>query len=258
MVDLNKFLGLCLLMGVIRKKKLASYWTTKECERVPFVNSVMSINKFMLISCMFHLNDPANEVQRGHDGYDPWYKVRPVLEELNRTFKQFYVPRQQVSIDESMIGMKNRCCFIQFMPNKRHCRFGIKKFQLCDSRNGYVCHVELYPGKALDVVHDEGQAHAVVMRLMQNCNLLNKGHHLFTDNFYTKPRLADELFDRDTLLTGTVRANSRGLCDDIKQARVDVGEAMYHRQGHKLCHVSRKEIAEKASSSPQHIPHCTE
>ena len=50
-----------------------------------------------------------------------------------------------------------------------------------------------------------GQAHGVVMDLMQKANVLNKGYHLFTDNFYTKPILAQ------TLLTGTIRHNSRGL-----------------------------------------------
>jgi len=45
---------------------------------------------------------------------------------MNAVFKRHYVASRHVSIDESMIGMKNRCIYIQYLP-KRHCRFGIKK-----------------------------------------------------------------------------------------------------------------------------------
>ncbi|KAK3749873.1 hypothetical protein RRG08_066185 [Elysia crispata] len=41
--------------------------------------------------------------------------------------------------------------------------------------------------------------------------LLNKGYHLHTDNFYTKPALAEYLLEQRTLLTATVRSNSKGL-----------------------------------------------
>ncbi|CAL1532412.1 unnamed protein product, partial [Lymnaea stagnalis] len=114
-----------------------------------------------------------------------------------------YTPSRHISIDESLIGRKNRSVFIQYMPNKRHARFGIKKYQLCDS-NGYVFHIEMYSGKDFDIRHDEAQAFGV-------SNLLNKGYHLFTDNFYTKPKLAEYLYQNKTLLTGTVRANSKGM-----------------------------------------------
>lgn len=228
-VDMKKFLGLSINMGLIRKSKLASYWTvSKPSQLTPYFNLVMSQNFFLLLSRMFHVNDSTKEPRRGEPDYDPWYKVRPVLDRLNHAFKKFYVPTREISIDESMIGMKNRCVFIQYMPNKRHARFGIKKFELCDT-NGYVCHVELYAGKDLDVNYDDGQAHGVVMKLIDVCNLFNKGYHLFTDNFYTKPKLADDLFEQKTLLTGTVRSNSKGLPANIAGAGLGVGETLYAR-----------------------------
>ena len=87
-----------------------------------------------------------------------------------------------------MVGMKNRVVYLQYMPNKRHARFGIKKFQLCDD-NGFVIHIEIYAGKDFDVHDDEGdgQAVAVVKRLMADGQVLNKGFNVFTDNFYPTP-----------------------------------------------------------------------
>ena len=59
--------------------------------------------------------------------------------------------------------------------------------------------------------YEMGQAHGVVMDLMQKANLLNKGYDIFTDNLFTKPVLAQALCTAGTLLTGTVRGNSRGI-----------------------------------------------
>eukprot|EP00745_Piridium_sociabile_P033917 TRINITY_DN58298_c0_g2_i4.p1 TRINITY_DN58298_c0_g2~~TRINITY_DN58298_c0_g2_i4.p1 ORF type:complete len:699 (+),score=112.90 TRINITY_DN58298_c0_g2_i4:68-2164(+) len=238
-VDMKKCIGLSLNMGLLRKKELASYWSSKPSQQTPFFNATMPQRLFLLMTRMFHVND-VHQPARGEEGFDPWHKVRPVLDHMNRACKQYYVPSREISIDESMIGMKNRCCYIQYMPNKRHARFGIKKFQLCD-----VCHVELYGGKDFDVRHEEGQAHAVVMRLMQACTLLNRGYHLYTDNFYTKPMLADTLFQQGTLLTGTVRSNSRGLSVHMKQARPGIGGTLYERQGQKLCVAFREKRSQR-------------
>ena len=44
--------------------------------------------------------------------------------------------------------MDHKLCdaYLLYMPNKRHSRFGIKKFELRDSLIGYVNRVELYAG----------------------------------------------------------------------------------------------------------------
>ena len=130
------------------------------------------------------------------------------------------------------VGMKNRVVYLQYMPNKRHSRFGIKKFELCEATTGYVLHVELYAGKDFSIHSDIGQAHAVVMKLLREADVLNKGYHLFTDNYYTKPVLAREPSAASTLLTGTVRHNSRGL--PALPGRLDIGESVSYRSGELL------------------------
>ena len=77
-----------------------------------------------------------------------------------------------------------------------------------------------------------GQAHAVVMKLLREANVLNKEYHLFTDNFYTKPVLANEPSAANTLLTGTVRHNSRGL--PVRPGRLDIGGSVNYRSGDML------------------------
>ena len=140
--------------------------------------------------------------------------------------------------------MKNRVVYIQYMPQKRHARFGIKKFELCDS-NGYLLHLIMYAGKDLDISYDDGQAVGVVKLLLNRAQLLNKGFHLYTDNFYTKPILAEFLFQNKTLLTGTVRRNSRGLPGEVKTLNVAVGDSKHYRKGEMLLVAFRDKKTQK-------------
>ena len=227
---LKRYLGLCINMGLIRKKNVEDYWSKKHpSQATPFFAFVMPFRKFAMMQRFLHVGALDAPV-RGQPGFDPWNKVRPVLDAINVTFKRYFLAPQHISIDESMVGMKNRIVHLQYLPNKRHSRFGIKKFELCESVTGYVLHVELYAGKDFPIHSDMGQAHGVVMELMRQCNMLNKGYHLFTDNFYTKPALAEVLLKAGTMLTGTVRANSKGLPPVPTKMRV--GEVInYRRRG---------------------------
>lgn len=226
----------------------------RKSQRTPFFNDTLTYDEFVLISRMLHMNNVENEIQKGQPGFDPWCKVRPFLDNFNNLSKRFYTPSKNISIDESMIGMRNRVVFIQFLPNKRHARFGIKKFELCDS-NGYLHHMELYAGKELNIQHDEGQAFGVVTNLMQKSDLFMKGYHLYTDNFYTKPRLAEYLLDRKTLLTGTVRHNSKGMPVNASH-KLGVGEARFWQKDGQLLALAFREKKIKNQTRTR-AEHCT-
>ena len=60
----------------------------------------------------------------------------------------------------------------------------------------------------------DGLAVTVVKTLLKEAKLLNKGHRVYTDNFYTKPALAETLLQQKTILTGTVRA--KGIPEGCK------------------------------------------
>ena len=238
---LKQWLGLPMNMGLIRKKDMKQYWQKQNrSQDTPYFRQIMSYNECILIKRMLHLanNTNRNRPRPGADAAgdggdnapDPWYKIRPVLDACKTSWKQFYVPKRELSIDESLVAMKNHTAYIQYLPNKRHKRFGIKKFELCEGSTGYVLHVLHYAGKQLEVQHGpNGQAYDVVMKLMNEARLLGKGYHLLTDNFYTKPPLARDLYKQNTCLTGTVRRNSKGIPDAVKNARLQVGETIYRR-----------------------------
>jgi hypothetical protein len=228
---LKKYVAIIINMGLIVKKNQADYWDVSQwSQSTPFFPKVMSLKRFELISRMLHLNSSV-AIPRGQIGFDPWHKISPMLKMLNEAFKKHYIPKQNVSIDESMIGMKNRFIYLQYMPQKRHCRFGIKKFEICESDTGYVHHIELYSGKDFPYDGFDSVAHKVVVDLLEKTNLLGKGYHVFTDNWYTKIPLAQDLLSRDTYLTGTIRKNSRGLPKELTNKKLTAGETLYMRKG---------------------------
>ena len=59
-------------------------------------------------------------------------------------------------------------------------KHGIKLFSLCESSSGYCCTFELYNGWTVEAVGEK--TFALVFRLMQHAELLDKGYRLFTDS----------------------------------------------------------------------------
>ncbi|XP_068234377.1 piggyBac transposable element-derived protein 4-like [Palaemon carinicauda] len=246
---MKKFLALSLLMGLIKVQDIKDFWSTFRSTRIPFFGETMPRDEYLLNSRFLHLNNTLNK-PRGDPQYDPWFRVRPLLDSCNKLFKDHYNLQQTISLDESMIGMRNRCAFIQYMPNKRHCRYGIKKFELCEASSGYVYHIDLYSGRDFYATgSQQGFTHTVVMNIMEKSKVLNKGYHLITDNFYTKIPLAEALLIQKTSLTGTIKINSKFLPQILVKQKLSTGETVYVRKG-KLLTCGFKE---KATRKPVYL-----
>ena len=111
-------------------------------------------------------------------------------------------------IDESLILFKGKLVFKQYIPSKRH-RFGIKLFVLCDFTTKIILDVIVYSGTDVDISKDDalGLSGAIVKKFM--ASYLNKGHILYTDNWYTSPSLSVYLAQNNTGSCGTVKKSGK-------------------------------------------------
>ncbi|XP_069191501.1 piggyBac transposable element-derived protein 4-like [Procambarus clarkii] len=125
-------------------------------------------------------------------------------------FCDYFVPGQNMVIDESLVLFKRRLAFKQYIPSKRHC-FGLKFFVLYDCETGIVMDMILYFGTDVDIPAQDphGFSGCVVKTLMEP--LLNKGHILFTDNYYTSPLLTRYLLPHNTGVCVTVMAHRKEM-----------------------------------------------
>ena len=105
--------------------------------------------------------------------------------------------------DESLVLFKGRLVFKQYIPSKRH-RFGIKLFVFCECATGIILDVIVYSGTDVDISKDDalGLSEAILKKLWLH---LNKGHMLYTDNWYTSPSLSVYLAQNNTGSCGTVK-----------------------------------------------------
>ena len=188
----------------------------------------MSSRRFEVILKFLHLNDSRQQPSRGEPGYDKLYKVRPLLNLVLENFQSMYTPTQSLSIDESMVGFKGRLAFLQYMPKKPQ-KWGMKAWVLADGVNGYVWNWKLYTGKEDESHTTLGLAHRVVLDLLNDDRLQNKGYHVYMDNFYTSPALFRDLRDQGFEACGTIRSNRVGIPEDIRLAKLKKGESHFSR-----------------------------
>ena len=190
---IKAFLGIIILMGIVRKNNLKDYWSTDASIDTPYIRSVMSRDRFLQIMQYLHLNNNENAPRADDPQRDRLFKIRPVYDILRHQFFTMASPDENIAIDEASIPWKGNLSFKVYnpqKPNKHH----IKIYELCDSKTGY-CHImEFYTGKT-GTPSDKGATYDLVMRIMNP--YLDLGYKLWLDNYYVGPVLFQDLFDRD-------------------------------------------------------------
>lgn len=63
-------------------------------------------------------------------------------------------------------------------------------------------------------ITNNGLTHAVVVKLLEG--LEHRGHHIYTDNYYTSPALFADLFQKGFGACGTVRVDRRGVPHEMR------------------------------------------
>jgi hypothetical protein len=94
---------------------------------------------------------------------------------------------------------RGRLSFVQCNRSKR-ARFGIKFYKICESSSGYCSYFKIYVG---DDVTDPSLPAGTNVVLNMSEPLLDKGHTLYLDNWYSSPNLCRRLTDRQTNAIGT-------------------------------------------------------
>ena len=201
-LTMKAWVGLCLLMGVMRLPSRHDYWRKTRQLLVTQFGTVMSRNRFDQIWRYLHLSD--NETR---DATDKLYKIRWFIDFLNSRFMDVYCPYGNFVVDESMIKFKGRLQFRQYLPSKP-IKWGIKVWALAESSTGYLSRCQIYTGKE-GGRQENGLSHRVVMDLVRYLS----GSHatIFMDNFYTSVKLLQDLLAIGLHGCGTVRANRKGL-----------------------------------------------
>ena len=212
--EMKAFIGVQILMGIIRLPRLELYWTTTHPFLETNIRNIFTKNRFLDILGNLHLNDSSKQAKVGEPGYDPLFKVRKFLDVLCPRFEYEYNVHEEVSIDEAMIPFKGRLGFKQYMKDKPT-KWGIKAFVFADAHNGYVKRFQIYTGKSSAVTANTlGLCSRVILELMDG--LEHTHHKVYMDNYYTSLTLFLALHRKGVNACGTAQTNRKHYPEAIK------------------------------------------
>jgi len=187
----------------------------------------MAQDRFLHILHFLHF---ANNSPDEGEGYDRLWKLRTVFDKLNEAYAKFYNPLEHLAVDKVIVKFKGRVIFRQYIPKKRKC-FSIKIYKLCDE-SGYTYDMSVYLARDSHFAIDDMTAtHATVRHLTRRVESL--GHKIFMDNFFSSPRLFDDLDRCKINSCGTVRPNRRDMPSDFepKQLKLKRGDIRVRTRG---------------------------
>lgn len=231
--DIKMLVAYNLLIGIIKKPSIASYWSKITLLHTPFFHEYMSRNTFQLLSSNLHFNNDLHNPPRSDPNHDPLAKLRPIVNTLQHQFRSCYTPRRDLGLDEMGCKFHGVCKFRQYNPNKPD-KYHLKIYGVAEAESGFLVGFEVYVGKGPPTTRQMmsrrwgapesstcafgnvpqglnrqgkpwGSLTLDVMQLLHKFKLLDLGHHIYTDNLYTSAELADGLLTRSTMLCGTMR-----------------------------------------------------
>ena len=200
--ELAQFLGITMMMGILRAPKMSMYWQVGKKWHVPAISTCMSSRRYFQIAKYFH---SYNNKAIPDENSDRLIKVRTVMEYLTQKYKTYYIPDKHVSLDEGSMAWRGRLSFKVYNPNKPD-KYGVKLYMVAEAKTGYVFDFEVYSGTGRATIE-------TVMNLM--APLRNKGYHLYMDNYYNSVALSEQLLEEGVYTCGTLRMQ-RGAPKDLQ------------------------------------------
>ncbi|XP_063594323.1 piggyBac transposable element-derived protein 3-like [Penaeus indicus] len=194
------FMCINIVMGYHKLPGLHHYWATAEDLGVRPIREAMVRDRFMSTLSKLHLNDNS---KMNPNNKDKLYKLRPLIDSLNRIFLDIRSPGEQLSVDESMIRFKGRCSFKQYNPMKPIKR-DYKMWCLAGNA-GYIFKFDIYTGKGGDTEPNLRKEYGLGEVLKLTDHLRGKNHKVFFDNIFTSFALLKVLQSFRIQACGTIR-----------------------------------------------------
>ncbi|XP_042565014.1 uncharacterized protein LOC105912968 [Clupea harengus] len=192
--EFYKYIGLTFYMSVIKLNYIRDYWRPNKIFSVPFPATMMSGHRYSFISGIVKMSDPhkdqENDKKKGTPEHDSLFQAKPLLDTIRTACKSFYHPHRNIVMHEGMAATN-----------------GFRLFVLADACNGYTVDFVVYTAK-----HSRRMGRKVsydfAMSLM-NRSYLGSGYHVYTDSFYTSPKLCRDVYGQSFGACGPYREHKK-------------------------------------------------
>jgi Transposase IS4 len=223
------------------KMGIECHWSSTQNGAVPSGtwSRFMSRQRFRDISRFLHFSD--NEHPRAK--IDRAWKVRPVVETLQQTFRRGLTIGRWVAFDEMVIPSRSSRNSVRvYLKNKPH-KYGTKLFAVCCGETSYCARIDVYCGARQDTRFiDTLSGPAAVIRNLKALWPRNspdppQKRVVITDREYTCVALAVRLAAMGFCSIGTVTPSRLGFPTALKYPFKTVPKRLANQRG--LCRILR-------------------
>ena len=201
------------------------------------VIQVMSHNRFLMLNKYLHLSYNNTDVPPGGKGYNPFYKVLPLLDIMKISCHNSYDLDRDLYIDEAMVCFKGHK-HVKVSHSATVAQRGLQVWTLVESKSGYIADFEVFDGKQGAYRYAQGVGFAIVDALGNA--YYNQHRHLYFDKFLSSIELMDHLSAQNTYACCTITAKGKGLPRQIKSpGELEQGEAIMTQRGNLVAMVWR-------------------
>ncbi|KAI4465987.1 transposase is4 [Holotrichia oblita] len=228
---LKNVIGIFIYTGYNSLPQEKMYWSEDEDIDRTIIRQCMSRNRYYEIKRNIHFNNNDN-ISRSTDRI---FKIRPLIEQLNKNFIQFGIFSEKISIDEQMVRYYGHHFMKQFIRGKP-IRFGLKQWVIACGTTGYCYKMDVYEGKIADEMRNNGFNSLTGVGENIVLNMVNtfenpESHAVYIDNLFTSYTLLTELNKNGIRCTGIARYNRMGfsktgknnLKSDLEMKKVNRG-----------------------------------
>jgi len=211
--ELQGFLSISILRGIIKLPTLLSRWKSRE---ILLPERGISLTRYMQIKRYLHISVPPQEASTKLLRKDWWKKLEPLSSYLQERSQELYLPATNVAVDEMMVNFTGRSTHTIRMPGKP-IPVGYKILAICD--NGYTLNW-LYTSRVDSVASliKQPNLSPTTSAVFQLCSILDthRRYVVYMDNAFSTIPLFRELRKLSIGAVGTTRINSPELPDVLK------------------------------------------
>ena len=96
-----------IIMGIVKVRCTDDYFSNEEFLNFTPIKERFTRERMRVLLRNLHLANNKQTKKVGEPGYDPLFKVRPIMTVLQENFKRYCVSDTKVTIDERMVAFKS-------------------------------------------------------------------------------------------------------------------------------------------------------
>jgi hypothetical protein len=207
--ELRAFLGITIMMGVVRVPCKRKYWTLGL-----LAAARISSDRYHEIKRYLHISIPNDTINLPH--HEWWKKLEPLNSHLRQRSRDLLLPSTNLSIDEMMVSFTGRSRHTVRIPSKP-IPVGYKIFAICD--NGYTIDWLLTSRTEsvaqLTRIPELSPTSSAVIQLCRSLDT-RRSYILYMDNGFSTIPLFRRLREMGIGACGTTRINSAEYPSHLK------------------------------------------